>query len=470
MSDFSQDLRIKQSQQLVMTPQLQQAIKLLQLSNQELSELVEKEMEHNPLLEKEEPEEQDQEFDNSDEPDKPLEDFDAGSAMADVGAGGSTSFDRLDQSFENSLSNTTTLRDHLMDQTYLSFDDNKDVAIAAQLIDRLDESGYLREDTDALIDTIGCQEERFLCVLETCRHFEPTGVFAKDLPDCLGLQLAEKNRLDPAMQIFLENLDKLAVADFKGLSELCGVDEDDVKDMAEEIRRLNPKPAGDFDHIVVQTAIPDVLMKKRAKNLGGGWKVELNAATLPKVLVNQEYYTTVSKSASRKEDKKYLENQLASANWLVRAMDQRAKTILKVASDIIEKQYNFFLFGVEYLQPLTLREVSEAVEVHESTVSRVTTNKYIGTPRGIFELKYFFSSGVSGGAAGDVASEAVKAKIKALIEKEQTPKDVLSDDKIADILSAESNIDIARRTVAKYREAIGFGSSVQRRKILKNKA
>lgn len=490
MNDFSQKLDLRQTQNLVMTPQLQQAIKMLQLTNTELAELIEKELEHNPLLEKadkpedaesdykekQEKDSMDEAFDNQWEEsagakasDEKLQDFDAGSTMANVGAGGSSSFDNLEKSWENSLANTKTLRDHLTEQAVLTFGTSKEYALAIQLIDRLDEKGFLRYEFDDLVENIGAKPERLEAVLAKVKQFDPSGIFAKDLVDCFAIQLKERDQFNAPMQKLIENLDLLAEHNHKKLTQICEVDEEALSKMVGELRALNPNPAGDFDHFVVQTAIPDVLMRRIPKSEGGGWCVVLNNETLPRVLINQEYRTIVSKNAKTKEDKGYISDKLSSANWLIRAMDQRAQTILKVASKIIEHQYAFFLYGVEYLTPLTLREIAEEIDMHESTVSRVTTNKYIGTPRGIFELKYFFSSGVSGGAT-DVASEAVKAKIKNLIDQEKGPKDVLSDDKIAEILKKDQGIDIARRTVAKYREAMGLGSSVQRRKILKNKS
>jgi RNA polymerase sigma-54 factor len=254
---------------------------------------------------------------------------------------------------------------------------------------------------------------------------------------------------------------------FKGLATACGVNETYVRDMAKEIQALNPKPAGEFDHLVVQTAIPDVLMKRLPKHVGGGWRVELNNETLPRVLVNQQYYTEVAGHAVQKKDKEYLTNQLNSANWLIKALDQRAQTILKVASEIVEQQDAFFNYGIEFLRPLTLKNIAEIIQMHESTVSRVTTNKYIGTPRGIFELKFFFSTALAGDDGISHSSEAVKAKIKSMIETEDSKK-ILSDDTIVDRLK-EEGIDIARRTVAKYREGMHIPSSVQRRKQKKNR-
>ena len=479
MSNISQKLDIGQSQQLVMTPQLQQAIKLLQLSNVELSEFLEEELEKNPLLEKldndqvQEQSETTPDNEVKDDVDAAFEsaqnaDFDGGSSMADMGSGGNSKFDSSDESIEDRTCSEKSLREHLTEQLNMSFSDEKDRMIGSFLIDRLDESGYLRDDEKELSERLGCSEGRIGKLLERMKQFDPTGVFAQDLPECLMLQLEERGQMDPQMQILLNNLQLIAEYDFKKLADICGVNDTYLMDMIEEIKSLNPKPIADFEHLVVQTAIPDVLMKKMPKNLGGGWRVELNNETLPRVLVNNDYYTQVSKSATQKADREYVTSQLASANWLVRAMDQRAQTILKTASEIVAQQDAFFNYGIEFLKPLTLKDIAEEIEMHESTVSRVTTNKYIGTPRGIFELKFFFSTGLVSLSGQVHSSEAIKARIKSLIDDEDSSK-ILSDDKLVDILKAEG-IDIARRTVAKYREALHIGSSVQRRKQKKNLA
>lgn len=478
MSTISQKLDIRQSQSLVMTPQLQQAIKLLQLNNVELSEFIEEELEKNPLLEKadssegnsEDVQEQaaesakddvDTAFDQTDE-----KDFDAGSTMADIGAGGNSKFETAEDSFENRMSAEKTLREHLTEQLHMEFYEERDLMIGAMLIDQLDESGYLREDMSDLAKRFGCREERIDNLLYVMRKFDPSGVFARDLSDCLAIQLEEKGALDAPMQTLLDNLSMLGDHDFKGLAEKCGVNDTYLMDMVREIKELNPKPASDFDHLVVQTAIPDVLMKRLPKNLGGGWRVELNAETLPRVLVNQEYYAMISAGAKDKKDKEYVTSQMNSASWLVRALDQRAQTILKVSSEIVEQQDAFFNYGIEFLKPMTLKDIAEEIDMHESTVSRVTTGKYIGTPRGIFELKFFFTTALVSDSGIAHSAEAIKARIKALIDAEE-PTKILSDDKIVDILK-EEGIDIARRTVAKYREAMHLGSSVQRRKQKKN--
>lgn len=487
---LTQSLDLRQQQNLVMTPQMQQAIKLLQLSNLELQNYIEEEMAQNPLLEKidgsdnaetgpeaadeSQPAAAESETDsmsdsfaeNWDDEKSPAtssaHDFDAGSSMANIGAGGRSDFSDSEDGFENTLTKSKTLREHLLEQLQIDADDSRDFMIGALLIDRLDEAGYLREDPIDLAQQLGCTQERLDSLLDKLKHFDPPGVFARDLAECLSLQLADRGTLDAPMRALLENLDLIAKHDLKKLADLCGVHETALPEMIAEIRTLNPKPSGPFEHVVVQTAVPDVLMKALPREVGGGWRVELNSETLPRVLVNQQYYTEVSSRTKDQQEREYLTTQLNNANWLVRALDQRAQTILKVASEIVEHQDGFFLYGVEFLKPLTLREVAEAIAMHESTVSRVTTGKFIGTPRGLFELKYFFSSTIEGTDGSALSSEAVRAKIKNLIDQESVTA-ILSDDDLVDLLRKDG-VDIARRTIAKYREAMNIGSSVQRRR------
>jgi len=480
MSDFSQKLDLRQSQNLVMTPQLQQAIKLLQLNNLELSEFIEEELEQNPLLEKKEPENESPEdgqdgsdqqdnqedWDTNAEPEDPAESYDSNSSSMDIGAGGNQNFDTLENAFENSLSRPETLREYLLEQLHVSFDDARDRLIGSMLIDQLDEAGYLRSDIQELTEKLNVSAERLERLLKKMKTFDPAGVFARDLKECLALQLEDQGKLDAPMQKLLDELDLLASHDHEELAKKCGVNATYLQDMIEEIRSLNPKPAGNFDHFVVQTVIPDVFMKRLPKNMGGGWRVELNTETLPRVLVNQEYYTEVAQSAKNKKDKEYMSAQLNSANWLIKAFDQRAQTILKVAGEIVEQQDAFFNYGIEFLKPLTLKDIAEVIEMHESTVSRVTSNKYIGTPRGIFELKYFFSTALTSAGGVSHSSESIKARIKTLIDQEE-PQKILSDDAIVELLKKEG-IDLARRTVAKYREALHIPSSVQRRRQKKH--
>lgn len=483
---LTQTLNFKQQQNLVMTPQMQQAVKLLQMNNIELQAFLEEEMVQNPLLEKVDldPESESQEpCDNissndineskeeSESPPETIhedahEDFDAGHKMADVGGGGNSQFNDDLPDFEDRLVRQKTLREHLTEQLQIDADTILEKSIGALLIDRLDESGYLRDDTMTLATQIGCSETTIKSVLTRLKTFDPTGVFAHDLSECLSLQLEEQGELNTAFEILLQNLNLLAQHDYRKLSKVCNVDEDELSEMTSLLRTLNPRPSSLFDHVVVQTAIPDVLMKSLPKNVGGGWRVELNSETLPRVLVNQQYYTDVSAQTKDKEEREYLSTQLNNASWLVKALEQRAMTILKVASEIVERQDGFFLYGIEFLKPLTLREIAEAIDMHESTVSRVTTGKFIGTPRGLFELKFFFSSSIDGADGAAISSQVVKARIKSLIDAE-TIDNILSDDDLVNSLNQEG-MNVARRTVAKYREALGIQSSVQRRRIKKN--
>ncbi|MFA7277181.1 MAG: RNA polymerase factor sigma-54 [Pseudobdellovibrionaceae bacterium] len=471
---LTQNLTLRQQQNLVMTPQMQQAVKLLQMSNIELQDFIEAEMVQNPLLEKQEPDSEDggtpddsreTPQDEHDGGDAGEGDFDAGSAMAGVGAGGRSNFMDDLPDFEDRLVRNRTLREHLLEQLQIDFEMPLERSIGTLLIDRLDDVGYLREDPASLAEQMGCSEAVLVRVLGRLKGFDPAGVFAHDLGECLALQVKERGDELPGMAVLLQHLDLLAQHDHKKLARLCGVDEAQIATNLAYIRTLNPRPSSDFDHVVVQTAIPDVLMKVLPKDIGGGWRVELNSETLPRVLVNQRYYTEVSARTKDKGEREYLATQLGHASWLVKALDQRAQTILKVASEIVERQDGFFLFGIEFLRPLTLREVAEAIDMHESTVSRVTTGKYIGTPRGLFELKFFFTSSIEGADGSSVSSESVKARIKALIDAEAFPV-ILSDDDLTDLLNKEG-LNVARRTVAKYREALHIPSSVQRRRMKK---
>jgi len=484
---MSQRLDLRQSQNLVMTPQLQQAIKLLQMNNVELAEFIESELEKNPLLEKAEAEggptdaeaqpearvERDnveQDFDDvwtgneaeTAQPEAPSMDYEGGNYLTGVGAGGNRNFDDPELSLENTLAKTETLREHLLEQLSVDMEDPRERMVGGILIDMLDEAGYLRADIDELVARLGGSAERIEAILSRMKKYSPTGIFAGSLTECLSLQLEEQGKLDAPMKTLLGNLNLLADHDIPGLMKLCDVNETYLRDMIDEIKALNPRPASDFDHFIVQTVVPDAIMKPIPKSEGGGWRVELNNDTLPRVLVNQQYFTEVSARTRDKKDKEYITSQMNSASWLVKALDQRAKTILKVAAEIIEQQDAFFLFGIEFLRPLTLKDIAEKIEMHESTVSRVTNNKYIGTPRGLFELKYFFSTALVSADGTAHSSESIKARVQSLIDSED-PAQILSDDAIVDILQKEG-IDLARRTVAKYRDMLHIPSSVQRRK------
>ncbi len=504
-----QNLDLRQGQSLVMTPQLQQAIKLLQFSNQELAEFVEAEIERNPLLERAVPEGQEVERRGAEQSaqsagssreelgvadgnelnqarealDAPAEDINNGDSGSDMSAaaevsqhgpsatadwskgsgnkGGGEEFD-----FEGRLTSALTLREHLSNQLMIAGLSPGDALIAARLIDDTDDAGYCRADLNDVATALGTDMEAVEAVLVTCQGFEPTGVMARNVPECMMLQLKERNRFDPAMQALLENLNLAAKHDIDGLARVCGVDKVDIADMLDELRALTPRPGGSFASDVTVAVSPDVFVREMPN---GMFAVELNSETLPRVLMDKAYYAEVTALPMREKEKEFISECAANATWLIKSLDQRARTILKVASEIVRQQDAFFVHGVAHLRPLNLDQVAQAIDMHESTVSRVTSNKYISTPRGLFELKYFFSAAIPATGGGQAHSaEAVRYRIKGLIA-EETLKNVLSDDQIVDILK-EFGIDIARRTVAKYRESLGIPSSVQRRRILKRSA
>lgn len=492
-------LEMRQGQGLVITPQLQQAIKLLQLSNLELEAYVEGELERNPLLQRDEGDDapdreepvarESDDFDADQIPDSGAEthmDMDrsheaspgeratgdiqegqqAGGAIDWSKAGKGGSFEDTDD-FEGRLTREQTLPEFLNDQLAVAALSASENAVAAVLIDAVDEGGYLRADLPEVAERLGCGLEVVERVLTVIQGFEPTGVAARDVRECLMLQLKERDRCDPAMMALLDNLELLAKRDLATLRKLCGVDDDDLRDMVAEIRALTPRPGAAFGGEPSQPVAPDVFVRE---GRGGLWLVELNSDTLPRLLVDQRYHARVSGSAKTDQEKVFVADCMASANWLVKSLDQRAKTILKVASEIVRQQDGFLAFGVEHLRPLNLKTVADAIGMHESTVSRVTSNKYVATPRGLFELKFFFTSSIASSSGGEAHSaESVRHKIKQMIDAEKTDTDVHSDDRIVEILK-ETGIDIARRTVAKYREAMRIPSSVDRRRALKEMA
>jgi RNA polymerase sigma-54 factor len=365
-----------------------------------------------------------------------------------------------DYNLEAFVSSEATLADHLAEQMQLAISDPVERIIGQHLIDMVDEAGYLAGDTASVAEKLGAPLDTVERVLGVLQTFDPLGVCARSLSECLAIQLKERDRYDPAMAALVDHLDLLAKRDIAALRKLCGVGDDDIADMISEIRHLNPKPGLAFGSSAVQPIVPDVFVRAAPD---GSWQVELNSDTLPKVLINQRYYAQVSKTTRGDKDKTYLADCLQTATWLVRALDQRAKTILKVSSEIVRQQDGFFASGVQHLRPLNLKIVADAIGMHESTVSRVTANKYMATTRGIFELKYFFTSAIASADGGEAHSaEAVRHRIRQLIDAE-TAQDVLSDDTIVDRLR-DSGVDIARRTVAKYREAMHIPSSVQRRR------
>ena len=494
---LSAKLQLRQSQSLIMTPQLMQSIKLLQFTHLELERFVDEEIERNPLLERiEEP----QDDAATDQVQKDRDDgvADDGWYETNGSATAETISDRLDTSLENVFPDDPgtidrlgpdlaaqwksagtgsggatdgfdlediaaarlTLRDHVGEQIAFGIQDPAARLIAHELTDDLDEAGYFRGDVAEIGERLGASAGEIAAVLSTCQSFDPAGLFARDLAECISLQLERMDRLDPAMRTLVANLELLARRDFQTLKKLCAVDDEDLLDMLAEIRALDPRPGLAFSGGAMDTIVADVEVKAASD---GSWTVELNADTLPRVLVDQIYFTQVSRHAKSSGDREFLAECLQSANWLTRSLDQRAKTILKVATEIVRQQDAFLLNGIRHLRPLNLRNVADAIGMHESTVSRVTSNKYMLTPRGVFELRYFFTASIASSGGGDAhSSEAVRDRIKQMIDEEK-PDDVLSDDALVDILKKDG-IDIARRTVAKYREGMNIPSSVQRRR------
>jgi len=489
----SQRLELRQGQSLVMTPQLQQAIKLLQLSNVELAEYCEQELEKNPLLERDEsgPAEAERTAPEAEPAAGPLEkelareDF---SKCADMDASGDDLYDgaedrmpaapaapladwttlRTSQRFEgdedlleSTVAGGGTLKDHLLEQLSIAALDHDERLICVALIDAVDEAGYLRADPGEVAERMGADKAMVEQTLTVLQGFDPVGVAARNLAECLALQLKDKDRYDPAMAAMLQHLDLVARRDMGQLAQLCGVDTADIADMLAEIRALSPKPGLSFSSEPVQPVVPDVLVREGPD---GSWLVELNSGTLPRLLVNSRYYAKVCAHAREKDAKTYLADCLNNANWLVKSLDQRARTILKVSSEIVRQQDGFLTYGVRHLRPLNLRTIADAIGMHESTVSRVTSNKYIATPRGLFELKYFFTAAIQSlDGSESHSAEAVRDRIREMIERETT-REILSDDRIVAMLTADG-VNIARRTVAKYREAMRIPSSVERRRL-----
>ncbi len=473
-------LDLRQSQSLVMTPQLQQAIRLLALSNLEIEGFIAEEIEKNPLLEGgtsdavDTPEpvvveasdaasgdgEAALDIDRSSafEEDSPADRMGGLDGSLGLGAtGGGAPDDGPD--FDSFANPDVSLADHLLGQAGTAVA-GADMFIAAHLIDQIDEAGYLTAPLLDIANRLGVPLARVEAVLQTIQTFDPTGVGARTLGECIALQAREADRYDPAMAALIDHLDLVARGERARLKRICGVDDEDLADMIRELRDYDPKPGCRFGGEPAAAVVPDIFIARTA----AGWAIEINAATLPRVLVNRSYYAELSNAGGGdKASKAWLSDCLASANWLVKALDQRQRTIIKVAAEIVKQQEAFFLHGVAHLRPLTLARVAEAIEMHESTVSRVTSNKYLSCARGLFELKYFFTSAIQSADGGEaVSAEAVKSAIRALIAAEDA-KAILSDDTLVDLLNAKG-FDIARRTVAKYRESLGIGSSVQRRR------
>jgi RNA polymerase sigma-54 factor len=484
-------LDLRQSQSLVMTPQLQQAIKLLALSSMEIEAFIAEEVERNPVLETgggeaavETPPDDFQQLPTTESGDRGSDEVLGGSDSAasealDVdfsaetfhhdgtsdsigGADGmlglsggamSSGFDGDGPDFDSFAARDISLREHLMGQAGTSLS-GRALFLAQQIIEQIEPTGYLGADLLAMAHRLVVPMAEMEDALAAVQRFDPTGVGARNLSECLALQAKEADRYDPCMAKLIDNLDLVAKGAFDQLKRMCRVDDDDLRDMMIELRGYDPKPGCRFESEDSVAVTPDIFITAR----GAGWAIELNSANLPRLLINRNY---VAELGQDKATKAWLNDCMADANWLIKAMDQRQRTIVKVATEIVKQQEGFFRGGVAHLRPLTLRQVADAIEMHESTVSRVTSNKYLHCDRGLFDLKYFFSSGVQSADGDGVSAEAVKSHIKTLIDGEGAK--ILSDDTLVDLLTAKG-FDIARRTVAKYREAMGIGSSVQRRR------
>jgi len=489
-------LEFRQSQSLTLTPQLMQSIRLLQLSHLELNVFVEAELLRNPLLEREDGGDSG-ESDPTELPERPVE----LSAYEDTVDHGDRiqSADSIANSLDTEVENVfpeqatqdaqgtgqgqwtehggqeggespdidqfvaakPTLADYLSEQIGMMMTDPADRLIARFLTDGLNDAGYLAVELEAVAEQLGAPLESVERVLKTIQGCDPLGVFARDVRECLAIQLRDKDRLDPLMEKLLDNLELLAAHDMAALSRAVGAEREDLIDMLAELRQLDPKPGRAFAGGAVEAVVPDVFVREAN---GGGWAIELNADILPRVLVNRVYYATVTKKTRDQAEKTFLTDCLATANWLAKSLDQRAQTILKVTAEIVKQQDGFLLHGVAHLRPMTLKMVADAIEMHESTVSRVTSNKYVSTPRGVFEMKYFFTTALASSTGqADHSAEAVRHRIRQLVEAEK-PGDILSDDTIAEMLQKEQGIEVARRTVAKYREGMNIPSSVIRRR------
>lgn len=507
---LSAKLQMRQSQSLVMTPQLLQSIRLLQFSHLELQSFVDAEMERNPLLEKadapagtgDEPgaEEgfvlgiQGERFEDAEpaigasaavdaSPERDLSGLSSdGSAIADgFESAEASTHDRADErpslapsgggggheggegeAFIEQLAETKpSLSAHALAEAREAIAEPLERAIAEALVEHLDEAGYVRSSPAEIASLLGVADKEVEGVLQRLKDtVEPAGLFAADLADCLAIQLRRLGRLDPVMACVLSHLDLLGRRDFAALRRLTGEDENGLMDILSEIRRLDPKPGHGFDASPADVVVPDVVVEAA---LDGSWRIELNPDALPRVLVHTDYVKRIATGKLDRQEQAFISDCHASANWLVRSLDQRARTILKVAAEIVRRQDGFLTKGISGLKPMTLMSVAEAVGMHESTISRVTANKYMATPRGTFELKFFFTVAIASSSGGDAHSaESVKHRIKMLIDAESAGA-VLSDDDIAERLSGEG-VELARRTVAKYREALGIPSSIQRRR------
>lgn len=477
---MKQGLQLRLSQQLAMTPQLQQAIRLLQLSTLELQQELQQALESNPLLEQIDTHE---EIDTRETQDS--ETLDTADALEQkempeelpldaswdtiytAGTPSGTSGDYIDDELPVYQGETTqTLQDYLMWQVELTPFSDTDRAIATSIVDAVDDTGYLTVPLEDILESMGDEEidiDEVEAVLKRIQRFDPVGVAAKDLRDCLLIQLSQFDKttswLEEARLIISDHLDLLANHDFRTLMRVTRLKEDVLKEAVNLIQSLDPRPGQSIQTGEPEYVIPDVLVRKH----NGHWTVELNSDSIPRLQINQ-HYASMCNNARNDGDSQFIRSNLQDAKWLIKSLESRNDTLLRVSRCIVEQQQAFFEQGEEYMKPMVLADIAQAVEMHESTISRVTTQKYLHSPRGIFELKYFFSSHVNTEGGGEASSTAIRALVKKLIAAEN-PAKPLSDSKLTSLLS-EQGIMVARRTVAKYRESLSIPPSNQRKQLV----
>ncbi|MCK2321485.1 RNA polymerase factor sigma-54 [Escherichia coli] len=477
---MKQGLQLRLSQQLAMTPQLQQAIRLLQLSTLELLQELQQALESNPLLEQIDTHE---EIDTRETQDS--ETLDTADALEQkempeelpldaswdtiytAGTPSGTSGDYIDDELPVYQGETTqTLQDYLMWQVELTPFSDTDRAIATSIVDAVDDTGYLTVPLEDILESMGDEEidiDEVEAVLKRIQRFDPVGVAAKDLRDCLLIQLSQFDKTTPWLEearlIISDHLDLLANHDFRTLMRVTRLKEDVLKEAVNLIQSLDPRPGQSIQTGEPEYVIPDVLVRKH----NGHWTVELNSDSIPRLQINQ-HYASMCNNARNDGDSQFIRSNLQDAKWLIKSLESRNDTLLRVSRCIVEQQQAFFEQGEEYMKPMVLADIAQAVEMHESTISRVTTQKYLHSPRGIFELKYFFSSHVNTEGGGEASSTAIRALVKKLIAAEN-PAKPLSDSKLTSLLS-EQGIMVARRTVAKYRESLSIPPSNQRKQLV----
>ena len=477
---MKQGLQLRLSQQLAMTPQLQQAIRLLQLSTLELQQELQQALESNPLLEQIDTHE---EIDTRETQDS--ETLDTADALEQkempeelpldaswdtiytAGTPSGTSGDYIDDELPVYQGETTqTLQDYLMWQVELTPFSDTDRAIATSIVDAVDETGYLTVPLEDILESMGDEEidiDEVEAVLKRIQRFDPVGVAAKDLRDCLLIQLSQFDKTTPWLEearlIISDHLDLLANHDFRTLMRVTRLKEDVLKEAVNLIQSLDPRPGQSIQTGEPEYVIPDVLVRKH----NGHWTVELNSDSIPRLQINQ-HYASMCNNARNDGDSQFIRSNLQDAKWLIKSLESRNDTLRRVSRCIVEQQQAFFEQGEEYMKPMVLADIAQAVEMHESTISRVTTQKYLHSPRGIFELKYFFSSHVNTEGGGEASSTAIRALVKKLIAAEN-PAKPLSDSKLTSLLS-EQGIMVARRTVAKYRESLSIPPSNQRKQLV----